>query len=442
MPQPNQFGASGQPLPFNNYAVTRAATGDVQSFDIRVDHQFSPVSTVFVRHSFQNTEAVVPSIFGLPLGGSPSGAGNTIGARNQNAGIGHTYQLSPTLINEMRIGLNRQTTALTQEDYGQNLSQQFGIPGVNLSPQRSGLSLISVSGLFNVGDSILTPLRIATTDWNFSEKQMWIKGRHTLRYGFDYQHEMGSTGYLVFGRGDYTFLNLSTSTLVGPPGGNAYASFLTGAPFQILRDTLFTPGMVGLISPRRYGFYAQDDFKISSTLTLNLGVRYDIMPYPNEMYNRLSNFDPATGTMLIAGQDTNPRLRDTDYKDLAPRIEGLQTQPRFEDGDPRGLRDRVHRSARGIECSEQQRIQHPVLFPQQYHGVSIHAADLRTQQPASSFGDSLPIRSHRRPKISGPHGSRPVFSNLDPEHSTGDYQILDGRNGVRGHQRSRSADHI
>ncbi len=54
-----------------------------------------------------------------------------------------------------------------------------------------------------------------------------------FRFGFDYQHEMGSTGYLVYGRGFYTFLNLTTSSLVGTPGGNAFASFLTGAPYQV-----------------------------------------------------------------------------------------------------------------------------------------------------------------------------------------------------------------
>lgn len=128
LPSPNQFDAQGSPLQFNNYAVTRVSTSDVQSFDIRVDHQFSPNNTIFLRHSFRNTGAFTPSIFGLPLGGSILGAGPT-GARNQNTGIGYTSPVSPTLMNESRIGLNRQTTRLTQEDYGQNLSTQFGIPG-------------------------------------------------------------------------------------------------------------------------------------------------------------------------------------------------------------------------------------------------------------------------------------------------------------------------
>ncbi len=297
--------------------MTRVDTSNLESFDVRVDHQFSEKQSLFARESFQNTGAFVPSIFGQPLGGSILGSGAT-SARNQNAGLGYTYTISPSLINELRLGLNRQTTALTQEDYGQNLSQQFGIPGINVSPQTSGLSNLDVAGLFDIGGSLLTPLQLATTDWNFTDKITWVKGRHVIHVGFDYQHEMGSTGYLVYGRGLYTFLNLSTSSLVGKPGGNAFASFLVGAPYQILRDE-FPPGLVGLIS-YRVGFFAQDDIKVTQKLTLNIGARYDIMPYPREMHDRLSNFDPASGTMLIAGQDTNQRLVNTDYKDLAPRI--------------------------------------------------------------------------------------------------------------------------
>jgi hypothetical protein len=317
LPEPNQFGANGTPLPFNNYAATRASTANAPSFDIRIDHQFAPDDTVFARYSFQNTNAFAPSIFGLPLGGTLEGAGTTL-ARYQNAAIGHTYQLSPTLLNEIRIGLNRQTTSLTQEDYGKNLSAGFGIPGVNRSPQTSGLSTLDIVGLFSAGDSLLTPLQLATTDWNFSEKITWLKGRHAVRIGFDYQYGMGSTGYLVYGRGFYEFLNLTTSSAVGTPGGNAFASFLTGAPYQVLRDE-FPPGLVGLLS-YRYGFFVQDDIKITPRLTVNIGARYDVMPYPREMHDRLSNFNPATGTMLIAGQNTSQRLVNTDYKDLAPRI--------------------------------------------------------------------------------------------------------------------------
>ncbi len=323
LPQPNQFDTAGQPLPFNNYAVTPAATSTAHAFDIRVDHEFSPGNSVFVRHSFQNTSAVSPSVFGKPLGGALLGAGDTH-ARTQNAGVGHTWIINSSAINEVRAGLNRLGTSLTQADYGENLSERFGIPGVNRSSATSGLSTISVAGLFNLGGSLLTPLRLASTAWNVSEKISWTKGRHALRIGVDYQDEMGSTGYLTYGRGFYTFLNLSTSTAVGPAGGNAFASFLTGVPYQVLRDD-FLPGLAGLTS-NRYGFYLQDDMKVTPRLTVNLGARYDIMPYPRELHNRLGNFDPGTGTIVVAGSSTIPNLVSTDYRNLAPRV-GLAWTP-------------------------------------------------------------------------------------------------------------------
>jgi hypothetical protein len=94
-------GCHGQPLPFNNYAVTPAATSTAHAFDVRVDHEFAPGNTVFVRHSFQNTQAVSPSIFGQPLGGTLLGAGPTY-ARNQNFGIGHTWKFGPWLNDVIR----------------------------------------------------------------------------------------------------------------------------------------------------------------------------------------------------------------------------------------------------------------------------------------------------------------------------------------------------
>lgn len=323
LPQPNQFSSPGVPLPFNDYAVTRVSTSAVHSFDLRLDHQFSFRSSAFARYSFQDTSAVIPSLFGLPLGGTLQGAGDT-SARIQNLAVGHIYQFTPALLNELRLGLNRQTTSLTQEDYGQDLSARFGIPGINTGQATSGLSNLYIAGLFDVGDSLLTPLTLATTDENLSEKITWAKGRHMIRVGFDYQRGLGSTGYLVYGRGFYTFLNLTTGSITNTAAGNAYASFLIGAPYQILRDQ-FSAGLVGLLSYRD-GFFAQDDIKLTPRLTVNLGFRYDVMPYPREMHNRLSNFDPSTKSILIAGQNTSERLVQTDYLDLAPRI-GLAWSP-------------------------------------------------------------------------------------------------------------------
>ena len=135
---------------------------------------------------------------------------------------------------------------------------------------------------------------------------------------------MGSTGYLVYGRGLYTFLNLSTSSAVGTAGGNAFASFLyRRAVSGSARRVSARPGRPDF---RPLWVLCAGRFKLTPRLTVNIGARYDIMPYPREMHDRLSNFDPATGTMLIAGVTPSRRLVNTDYKDVAPRI-GLAWVP-------------------------------------------------------------------------------------------------------------------
>ena len=318
------------PLPFNNYAVTRTVTEDLNSFDIRLDHQFSGSNTAFARYSFQNTDAFTPSLFGPPLGGTLEGAGPTF-ARNQNAAVGDVHQFGPSLLNEIRIGMNRQNLSLNQQDAGQNLSAQFGIPGVNTSPQTSGLSTLYVAGLFTVGDGLLTPLQLATTDGSLSEKLTWVHGRQVVRVGFDYQYGMGSTGYLVYGRGFYTFLNLTTSTLVGTAGGNAFASFLTGAPYQVLRDE-FPPGMVGLISHRTWFLRRRTISKLHAPkLTVNIGLRATTSCRTRtEMHN--PDFELRSGDGNDADRQrqntTAQNLVNTDYRDnsaAAPDWRGRPT---------------------------------------------------------------------------------------------------------------------
>ena len=97
LPEPNQFDSAGQPLPFNNYAVTRTAISGIHSFDIRLDHQFNPQTTLYlVRHSFQNTDAAIAISFRASFGRTSHRRGTDhSGAQPENAGIGETHQFTP-----------------------------------------------------------------------------------------------------------------------------------------------------------------------------------------------------------------------------------------------------------------------------------------------------------------------------------------------------------
>ncbi len=416
LPLPNQFDAAGNPLPFNNYAVTRVDTSNVQSFDVRVDHQFSAEKQSICARVVPEYRRLMRPPSSACLWAAASRARAPPAPAIKTRDRLHLSDQPHACSMRSASGLNRQTTALTQEDYGQNLSQQFGIPGINVSPQTSGLSNLDVAGLFDIGDSLLTPLQITTTDWNVSDKVTWVKGRHVIHVGIDYQHEMGSTGYLVYGRGLYTFLNLSTSSLIGTPGGNAFASFLVGAPYQILRDE-FPPGLVGLIS-YRVGFFAQDDIKLTRKLTVNVGARYDIMPYPREMHNRLSNFDPATRNHADCRSKHQSAAGEHGLqRPGAARRPGLFGER--QDRDSRGIRHRLHRSIWRGRRAQQQRIQRAVLLSRQHHGVSVQRAHLHAGQRTAPSSDALAERAHGQSALHRPHRRQSVFSDLELHRTTG-----------------------
>ncbi len=213
---------------------------------MRFDHHFAPGRTLFVRYSYGGSNSFTPSVFGPPLGGDAVGGvglAGTFPSRGQSTAVSFIYLIRPNLINDFRFGLLRNFGELTQENVGKNLSEQFGIPGVNRDRDTSGLAWLSISGLFNLGDSILTPLRVAGVNPSFSDRIRWTFGRQTISTGFDYAKENANVYFLLFPRGFYIFEPLMTGSVadlvtVGNPHGSALASFVAGYPTAVIRDTL------------------------------------------------------------------------------------------------------------------------------------------------------------------------------------------------------------
>ena len=169
----------------------------------------------------------------------------------------------------------------------------------------------------------LLPPLTGYTDWEESDNLSLLRGRHSIKLGFDMHRKANNNASNFFGKGAYIFTPFFT--------GNAFADFLTGRATEI-QQTL-TPGTTGLRG-QEYGAYIQDDFKVTTRLTLNLGLRYDLFPGAYEDYNRLSNLDPLTGVVELAGKNGAPR------NFIPTRLPGLRSALRF-----RLCRDTGHRAA-------------------------------------------------------------------------------------------------
>lgn len=160
----------------------------------------------------------------------------------------------------------------------------------------------------------------------------YIRGAHTFKAGGDYFRFLYNSFNTATGRGSFNFDGRFT--------GNSAADLLLGFPFQANR-ALGEPFHNSVLTSQ--GAYFQDDWKLSPSLTMHLGIRYELYPALTERVNKLSSFDPATGTLLVAGgregylgpggrvlvrerADVGRQVFETDYNNFAPRI-GLAWRP-------------------------------------------------------------------------------------------------------------------
>ncbi|MBI3666117.1 MAG: TonB-dependent receptor, partial [Acidobacteria bacterium] len=165
--------------------------------------------------------------------------------------------------------------------------------------------------------------RIANT-YQYTDNFTWIKGKHSLKLGGDIRRIQSTlTNPQTQPRGLFHFDGNYSSNLGAGGTGSPWASFLLGYPYRVERDFVDTrPGVRMLY----WGFYLQDDYRITSKLTLNVGLRWDLFTRPVEKYNRQSNFDLGDGLIHVASSsDRGPNV-DNFTRGFGPRV-GLAYSP-------------------------------------------------------------------------------------------------------------------
>jgi hypothetical protein len=307
------------PLPNRNVANQNYVSSPDQrlrqdNFDLRLDHTLAPSSQLTVRYSF--ADGILFEPFTGPSFPLVPGYGDHVPSRDQNAMIAETHVFTPTLLNEIRAGFDRVSEGVYQQDIGQNVNAEVGLPQISTNSRDFGLTLISVNGFTPLGDESNNPQHSTSDVYQLNDNLTWVHGRHQAKFGADYRITQQNAYRDVEARGFIDFLGEFT--------GNALEEMLLGLATDSGVATLNNPEHLRTYS---YNFFANDTWRVRPNLTLILGLRYEYNSPAVDAQNHANLYDQSTQMLVPVGTDGMPRGGYfPDRNNFAPRL-GLAWTP-------------------------------------------------------------------------------------------------------------------
>jgi Carboxypeptidase regulatory-like domain len=302
---------------------------DETKFDIRLDHNFSSNDNAFARFSYDQATSFVPG--GAPGFAEASGFASNQGIINhgRNIALSETHVFSTATVNQISGGYNRIFDYITSQGTGSCEAATIGIPGANLNCGSSntciaggtscGLTSTTFDGGFwALGDRGFSPFQGGTDIFSINDGLDMIRGKHDIKVGGTIRANQMNVRTEGFQDGFWI--------LTGFWSGQPESDFLLGLPSLAIHDQTFNGDTIG----RRWKIfrpYAQDDWRITKNVTLNLGLAWDLTTPISEVDNRQADFNPANGQFLISGQGANKYAGiQFDKTALEPRI-GVAWKP-------------------------------------------------------------------------------------------------------------------
>lgn len=321
LPAPNLPGLS------NNYESTPADTITNDKGDFRADYFIGPKVSAFARYSQFDTNIFSPPNIPGPAGGGSNG---NVYVLTKQAVVGTTWTINPTSILEARLGIDYTLGGKTPSTLG-DPTAGLTIPGEPTGPGLGG-GLISstLSGFTSLGRQSSNPQYqdpfVGDPKVNYTK----VLARHTIKIGFEFQlidtavsdfhPQYGTETFTGFFSDPSYASNPSSVNSLSTSAKEAYslADFVYGAPSAYELDN----NPVAHYRQRMYFSYIQDDYKVNSKLTLNLGLRYEFATPQYEADNKLANFDPVNDTLIYASSGSlySEALVHPDPNNWAPRI--------------------------------------------------------------------------------------------------------------------------
>jgi len=306
IPEPNAPGTNNGTL--NNFVGSGGEGFDNDTFDVRTDGRLTTRLNMFGRYSFANFSRNGPAAFGAGGGQQIVSLGGTSKVRNQSLAYGFDYTLSPKFLVDFRLGYFRYHVNVLPADFGTTPAKDAGIPGLNLGDGfTSGLFQGETKGdpfsfKFGYGLDVNRcncPLEELENQFQWVGNVTRIMGNHTFKFGVDlrkaYNLRVPSdnhrSGELTFDAGDTR----------GPAGGGlGLATLMLGDVTHFKRYN--SQSTDAAERQWRHFYYAQDTWRVSRKLTLNYGLRLDVI---NPQYvNAAGNggwLDLSTGKIQVGG---------------------------------------------------------------------------------------------------------------------------------------------
>lgn len=321
-PAPNVFDGAAEATVNNYRRVGRDQTGQDQ-FDVRMDRYFGMKHKIFGRYAYLRDDSTPATPF---PDGSGSFTATVIGktlTRADSVAAEHTWTLSPTAVNQFRLGFTRRGFNRSSLATGQSTTAISKVPNIPLTSFSDILPIYDVVGFQQLGPVAGGNATFTTSVTQFIDNFTWNHGSHSIKAGTDIRIERLDALQPPNPTGNFQFTNIFTANLssVGAPvanTGNAFASFLLG---QVTRFSI--DAQTEVLKPRAtiVELFLQDDWRATRRLTVNLGTRYTLNLPSTVAGDRGAVFNLSTQKLDFLGKGGFPRTaRNLEKKNFGPRV--------------------------------------------------------------------------------------------------------------------------
>jgi len=299
----------------NNYLASFAVPIKSNQGDVRLDQQITSNNQIYARFTYKNRRVTNVPLNNYSAGSPPTSPllGSQVAPEIDDAlTVADNWVVSPTIVNELRVGFSGDHTYQGIGVTSQQAANELGLTGLpGPLPAGTNVPQISIAGFVGIyGQS----QNVSEGNEQVLDTLTWTKQKHTFKFGGDlrFLHGLNTNIFAPQRMGSYTFNGSVLSTLLGDGAATPFASFLLGYPDYSEIATVINGNLEGYA--RSYATFIQDDWKVSRSLTLNVGLRYEYNPNFRDHLNNEANFLPdyysvqngqtVRGAVVIPNQST------------------------------------------------------------------------------------------------------------------------------------------